>query len=121
MIDHAKKTLKLTLAALALMAGINFNAQQTAEPEFHNPPMNFETLVGSRGVSFQMVIDKKIKSAQKFGFFSVTDFNSDWNNDQLSDLMVMGKATFDIVKGLKVGAGFQREYTWRNPPFCSVN
>lgn len=126
MTDKTSKIWKTALASLALFFSMNLSAQETAAPEFQNPPMNFETLVGSRGVSFQMVIDKKIKSAPKFGFFSVVDFNSDWNNDQLSDLMVMGKATVDIVKGLKFGAGFQNTpggirpsaaliYTYANP------
>ena len=126
MTSKTTKFLKTALPFLGLFFSLNLSAQQSETAEFKNPPMNFEVLTGSRGVSFQMVIDKKIKSAPMIVFFSIIDFNSDWGNDQLGDLMVMGKATVDIVKGLKFGAGFQNTpggirpsaaliYTYANP------
>src|SRR5690606_30122024 len=69
--------------------------------------VSVEAMPGSRGISFQMTLDKKLRSVPQIGFFSVTDFNSDWGNDQLSDLMIIGKATVDLYKDLKFGAGFQ--------------
>lgn len=131
MTDRFKKTLKLSLAAIVLCAGINVNAQETTPVPVQNPPVNVEIMPGSRGVSFQLILDKKLRSAPKIGFFGVTDFNSDWGNDQLSDMMVIGKATVDLVKGLKFGAGFQSNpggirpsaaliYTYANPDWLVI-
>lgn len=105
--DVCKKIIKSSLATLALLAGINFHAQETEPQPIQNPPVSVEAMPGSRGISFQMTLDKKLRSVPQIGFFSVTDFNSDWGNDQLSDLMIIGKATVDLYKGLKFGAGFQ--------------
>ncbi len=94
------KTIKTILAALAVIAASFVKGQEAAPAEFHNPPTNTEVLVGSRGVSSQMITDKKIKSIPQLGFFSVVDLNSDWGQLNLDDHMIMAKATVDIVKGL---------------------
>ncbi len=127
-----KRQIKLLLSAVALTVGTVSIAQETETPEFHNPPTNTEVLVGSRGVSFQMITDKKIKSYPKAGFFSVVDLNSDWGQLNRSDHMIMAKGTVDIVKGLKFGAGFHTTpvtgirpsaaliYTYANPEFLLI-
>jgi hypothetical protein len=63
-----------------LLTAIGFHSygQKAEKTTFHNPPINAEPMVGIRGFSFQMIIDKKIKSLPQIGFFSVTDLNSDW-------------------------------------------
>lgn len=125
-----KKAFQLSLAALALTFTINVSAQDTV-PAFQNPPVNAEVMLGTRGLSMQMIVDKKIKSVPQLGFFSVTDFNSDWNNEQLSDLMVLGKVTVDLVKNIRLGAGFQSTpggirpsaaliYTYVNPEWLII-
>lgn len=123
---------KIALAAIGFFSAANFNAQEAAPAEFHNPPTNVEVLVGSRGVSFQMINDERIKSVPQLGFFSVVDLNSDWGDMQLHDHMIMPKATVDIVKGLKLGAGFHTTgatgirptasliYTYANPEFLLI-
>lgn len=55
----------------------------------------------------QMIVGYKIKSIPQLGFFSVTDFNSKWNQDQLSDLMIIGKVTVDVFKNVRFGAVFR--------------
>ncbi len=123
---------KSLFSAAAILAGTLSFAQETEPVEFHNPPTNTEVLVGSRGVSFQMITDKKIKSIPKLGFFSVVDLNSDWGQLNLSDHMIMAKGTVDIVKGLKFGAGFHTTpvtgirpsaaliYTYAKPEFLLI-
>lgn len=131
MTDKFKNPLKLSLTAFALCAGITVSAQETEPAAVQNPPVNVEVMPGNRGVSFQLTLDKKLKSAPKIGFFGVTDFNSDWGNDQLSDMMVIGKATVDLFKGVKFGAGFQSTpggirpsaaliYTYANPEWLVI-
>ena len=107
MTDPFKKLINVSFTALTLFAGISLDAQETEANPMQNPPVNVEGMTGNRGVSFQMTLDKKLRSVPQIGCFSVTDFNSDWGNDQLSDLMIMGKAMVDLYKGLKAGAGFQ--------------
>ncbi|MCL9807966.1 hypothetical protein [Flavobacterium luminosum] len=97
---------KGTFLVFGLFFSINSFAQEQEQKEFQNPPINVETLVGDRGVSFQMIIDKKIKSIPRLGFFSVTDINSDWGVQNLQDHMTQASLTVDLFKGLKLGAGF---------------
>lgn len=131
MTDPFKKLIKISFTALTLFTGISLDAQETEAAPIQNPPVNVEVMPGNRGVSFQMTLDKKLRSVPQLGFFSVTDFNSDWGNDQLGDLMIMGKATVDLYKGLKVGAGFQITpggirpsaaliYTYANPDWLII-
>ena len=131
MTEFTKKSLKISLAAIAFLSSITISAQETETVPFQNPPINVEVMPGSRGISMQMIIDKKIKSIPKLGFFSVTDFNSDWNQDQLSDLMVIGKVTVDVFKNVRLGAGFQNTpggirpsaaiiYTYANPDWLII-
>lgn len=131
MTDRFKCVLKFSLATFALFSTINVSAQETESAPIQNPPVNVEVMPGTRGVSFQLTLDKKLRSAPKIGFFGVTDFNSDWGNDQLSDMMVIGKATVDLFKGVKFGAGFQSTpggirpsaaliYTYANPTWLLI-
>jgi len=130
MTNNLQRSLKISFAAFSLFFATNLSAQETEAP-FQNPPVNVEVMPGTRGISFQTIIDKKIKSAPKLGFFSVTDFNSDWNQEQLSDLMVLGKVTVDVFKNVRFGAGFQSTpggirpsaaiiYTYANPQWLVI-
>ncbi|PKB18777.1 hypothetical protein [Flavobacterium sp. 5] len=90
-----------------LLCIITFHSYgQENQKVFHNPPVNVEAMVGSRGVSFQMIIDKKIESLPQLGFFSVVDMNSDWNEKKTDDLMVQANLTLDLVKGFRLYGGF---------------
>lgn len=131
MTDRFKNSLKFSLAAFALFSTVRLSAQEATPETIQNPPVNVEIMPGSRGVSFQLTLDKKLQNAPKIGFFGVTDFNSDWGNDQLSDMMVIGKATVDLFKGVKFGAGFQSTpggirpsaaliYTYANPEWLVI-
>ncbi|KIA83055.1 hypothetical protein OA84_05725 [Kaistella solincola] len=131
MTNKLRRSLKISFAAFSLIFATNLSAQETEPSPFQNPPVNVEVMPGTRGISFQTIIDKKIKSVPKLGFFSVTDFNSDWNQEQLSDLMVLGKVTVDVFKNVRVGAGFQSTpggirpsaaiiYTYANPEWLVI-
>lgn len=86
--------------------GRNATAQENPKIPVVNPPINTELLFSNRGVAFQMIIDKKINSIPKLGFFSVTSLVGEWDNDQINDYMTQASLTYEIVKGLKVAGGF---------------
>ncbi|MCL9770204.1 hypothetical protein NAT47_07225 [Flavobacterium sp. HXWNR69] len=101
------KKLKQNLLKATLLSMFCSTALLAQESNtFQNPPINVETLVGNRGVSFQMIIDKQIKSIPQLGFFSVTDINSDWSEQNLQDHMTQASLTYKVFNGLKVAAGF---------------
>lgn len=131
MTDPFKNLLKISLIAFGMSIGTTVSAQETEPAPVNNPPVNVEVMPGSRGISFQLTLDKKLGSVPKIGFFGVTDFNADWGNDQLSDMMVIGKATVDLFNGVKFGAGFQSTpggirpsaaliYTYANPNWLVI-
>lgn len=103
----AKNKIITNLIFMVLISvSIRSYGQNAEVPSFHNPPINVEPMVGSRGLSFQMIIDKKIKSLPQVGFFSVTDLNTDWGERNLNDVMTQANLTLDLVKGLRLNAGF---------------
>lgn len=71
-----------------------------------NPPINMESLFSNRGVAYQLMINKKLQSIPRLGFFSVTNLVGEWDQRQVDDYMTQGNLTFQIVKGLDIASGF---------------
>lgn len=100
-----KKINHLYLTLLCIISG-NAYSQKKVEAPVINPPINTELLFSNRGMSFQMIIDKKFKSIPKLGVFSVTSFVGEWDNDKINDYMTQASLTYELVKGLKLAGGF---------------
>lgn len=83
-----------------------FKAQNQSSAVVSSVPINTEVLGSNRGLAFQMIIDKKIKSVPKLGFFSVTSLVGEWGEDQVNDYMTQASLTYEIIKGLKLAGGF---------------
>lgn len=83
-----------------------FKAQNQSPDIAPGVPINTEVLGSNRGLAFQMIIDKKIKSVPKLGFFSVTSLVGEWGEDKVNDYMTQASLTYEIVKGLKLAGGF---------------
>ncbi len=71
-----------------------------------NPPVNTELLFSNRGMTFQMIIDKKFQSIPRLGFFNVTYFVGEWDDNHINDYMTQSNLTYEIVKGFKLSGGF---------------
>lgn len=97
---------RLTLLLSISMANINAYSQNKERDSLHNPPISVETLFSNRGATFQMIIDKKFKSIPRLGFFSVTNFVGEWDNNHVEDHMTQASLTFEVVKGLNLSGGF---------------
>lgn len=81
-------------------------AQAPSAPAVFNPPVNLEMLAGSRGLSYQMIVNKKFQSIPRLGVFSVMNFQTDWKSSEMKDYMMQGNLTFQIIKGLDLSSGF---------------
>ena len=88
-----------------LMAPAEWGAQQ-APGGVSNPPISAEVLVGSRGVAFQMITNKKLQSVPRLGFFSVVDIVGEWENAHTGGYMGIGKLSYTVVKNLDGVVGF---------------
>lgn len=97
------KTLFVGLSAISLSVQAQ---EQAVAPLVQNPPIMMETVVGDRAISYQMIVNKKLQSIPKLGFFSVTNFQAEWNSTQVHDYMLQGKLTYTVAKNLDVTAGF---------------
>lgn len=99
---------KLNYVFIPLLSIISWNiySQDKVTIPVINPPINTELLFSNRGMAFQMIIDKKFNSIPKLGFFSVTSLVGEWNTDKINDYMTQSSLTYEIVKGLKLAAGF---------------
>lgn len=121
------KTLIITLFVSFLIA-INTAIAQ----EVKNPPVNIETMFSNNGIHFQTMVQKKLISAPKIGFFALSDILGKWDNTEADGYMVQGKLTYQIVSSLDLLGGFHMAsgvgvrpslgamYTYANPDFIVV-
>lgn len=79
-----------------------------------------EVMVGSRGVMYQLLVNKKFQSIPKFGFFSVTNATAPWEKELTADIMTQAHFTYNIVKGLDVTAGMQYSPVYGFRPVAGV-
>jgi hypothetical protein len=82
------------------------SSAQQKETQFKNPPLNTEALFSNRGMCFQMIMNKQIQSAPKFGFFNITNLVGEWKGNRVEDHMTQAHVTYTIGKGFKLGGGF---------------
>lgn len=82
------------------------SAAMDSPPAINNPPVSTGTLFGNRGMYFQMLVNKKLQSAPRIGFFSVTSLVGEWDRQEISDLMTQGSVTFSLTSRLDFAAGF---------------
>lgn len=100
-----KKIKYVFVTLLSILSGNIYSQEKNTNPVL-NPPINTELLFSNRGMAFQMIIDKKFKSIPRLGFFNVTYFLGEWDDDKINDYMTQSSLTYEIVKGLKVSGGF---------------
>lgn len=98
--------IKPLIAIIAIFSGLSVNGQNEDVMIESNPPVFMETFVGDDGLAFQMILDKQLQSAPRFGFFSVTDLRPEWGKIQMEDYLVQGKLTYTILRGIDLAAGF---------------
>lgn len=95
---------KSTILILFLIISNFIKAQEASK--IQNPPVIMEGLVGSRGFSYQLVADKKFQSIPRLGYYTVVNFQTDWDESKIGDYMLQGHLTYTILKGLNAEAGF---------------
>lgn len=94
--------------------------QEGNNPVIPNPPINMETVIGSRGVQYQLIINKKFQSIPKLGFFSVTNGTSPWEKEMNPDIMTQAHLTYSLFKGLDLSAGMQYTPVYGFRPIASL-
>ena len=105
------KSVHIHLLLFVVLLGINKSfaqgppAAQGGAPVM-NPPVSVEMMAGSRGLSYQMIVNKKFQSVPRLGFFSVSNFQTDWKSSAMRDYMMQGNLTLSLVKGLDISSGF---------------
>lgn len=106
-----------SVVAVALLFTTTIFAQdEKSKVNFQpGPPVNFEAVIGSRGVMYQLLVNKKFQSIPKLGFFSITNANAPWDKEIIPDIMTQAHLTYNLFKGLDVTAGMQYSpnYTFR--------
>lgn len=65
-----------------------------------------ETFAGDRALAYQMIINKKLQSVPKLGFFGVTNIQPEWGEPKMNDYMVQGNLTYSIIRGIDLSSGF---------------
>jgi hypothetical protein len=102
-----KMTVVVRLALIVwILAFYSTSFAQQKEIQFKNPPLNTEALFSNRGMSFQMILNKQIQTAPKFGFFNITNLVGEWKSNRVEDHMTQAHITYTIGKRFKLGGGF---------------
>lgn len=92
------------LGTILIWLGSGVKAQETAEVK--PSPVIMEAFAGNRALAYQMIINKKLQSIPKLGFFSVTNMQPEWGKPKMDDYMVQGNLTYSIVRGIDLSGGF---------------
>jgi hypothetical protein len=84
---------------------------ENGKPSKPNPPIPVEVFAGSKGLNFQMIVSKHFSPASRFGFFNVTNFVGDYDNNQRrNQYLAQSFLTVDVWKGISVNAGVSMNY-----------
>lgn len=95
------------VGAMSVVFLTNLSAQEKeSNPPVKNPPIIVEGLFGNRGMTYQMIINKKLQTIPKLGVFSVTNLVAEWEETPMIDAMTQTSLTYTLVKGLDLAAGF---------------
>lgn len=92
------------LGTILILSGLAANAQEAAAVK--QSPIIMEAFTGNRALAYQMMINKKLQSIPKLGFFSVTNIQPEWGKPKIDDYMVQGNLTYNIIKGIDLSSGF---------------
>lgn len=99
--------MKKVLLCVALFMNVMLvKAQESGSGTVQNPPIFIETFVGNRALAYQMIVDKKLQSLPKLGFFGVTNIQPEWGEPNINDFMIQGNLTYNIIKGIDLSGGF---------------
>lgn len=102
--------MKYLFIIVALLFNNNVSAQESnitiETSSTPNPPVNLEATFGQDGMTYQLMVNKKLKSIPKLGLFSITNLISSWEKGPYDGIMSQGLLTYRILKGLDIAAGF---------------
>lgn len=97
---------KVLLGTTLFLSAFSAKAQETTATAVSNPPIFMETFAGDRALAYQMIINKKLQSVPKLGFFGVTNIQPEWGEPKMNDYMVQGNLTYSIIRGIDLSSGF---------------
>lgn len=97
---------KVLLGISLFVSAFSVQAQESVVPTEKSPPIFMETFVGNRALAYQMIVNKKLQSVPKLGFFGVTNFQPEWGDSKMNDYMIQGNLTYSIIRGVDLSSGF---------------
>jgi len=99
--------IKSLYMSMALFLSVVVTYAQEKFPVVQNPPVSMEAFGGNRAFAYQLILNKKMQSVPKLGFFSVTNFQTtSWKSSKMNDYMIQGNLSYNFAKRLDVTAGF---------------
>lgn len=123
---------KISLLIVSFLMAYTMVHGQENPPPPTNPPVLVETMFNDRGVFMQSLVQKRLRSAPKFGVFAVTDILGSWHRSEADEYMVQGNLTYELAKGFDLMGGFHMAsgigmrpatgilYTFATPEFLLV-
>jgi hypothetical protein len=108
---------KILLLFIALSLSSAAFAQQPTDrlgempPMRPNPPVPVEVFAGNNYLNFQMIVSKPFQQGSRFGFFNVTNFNGNYDNNlRRNEFLTQGLVNFEVYKGISLAAGATMNY-----------
>lgn len=93
--------LKITLINFMLVFANHIYGQELAQK-----PIPIELVLGNNRLGLQSIINKNLPDSKRFTFFSVTNFESEYNNNINGlDFINNSQISFEIYKGFGVSTG----------------
>ncbi len=85
---------------------ITAKSQDIDNPQTKNPPIFMEAFAGNRSLNYQVIIDKKLQSIPRIGFFGVNYIQPEWGESKMTNYMIQGNITYSIIRGINLSSGF---------------
>lgn len=105
MIRKFNLSILTVLLSFSMVFGQHEGDEMSIPPQ--NPPVTMESLVGNRGLMYQLIVNKKFQSIPRLGFFSVTNGTGAWERELVPDIMSQAHLTYGLFKGLDITSGMQ--------------
>lgn len=98
--------MRIILLGALLTFKVTAIAQTIDKSGVKNPPVSVESVMGSRGLTFQTIVQKKLQSVPRLGIFAISDMVGVWDKTKANDFMLQGNLTYEFAKGFNVTGGF---------------
>jgi hypothetical protein len=96
-------------------------AQDSIPKTYHIQSIPVEIMFGNNRMAYQMIVHKKLSENSRFGFFNISSFAVDYQNDKSkNEYTTLVLVNYELVKGFGIASGAAVNSNWGFRPYAGV-